>query len=128
MSRLVDAEYWQRQCDLFFPPEGEYTYGSARGKTVEDVNAYTGGWFANTTRLIWTNGQYDPWKDATVSSDFRPGGPLESTDAAPVQVIPSGVHCSDLHARNGAVNEGVQEIIDNEIAQIKTWVEEYYSS
>lgn len=57
VSRLVTAEYWQRQCSLFFPEEDGYTYGSARGKTAEDVNAWTKGWFlTNTTRLIWTNG------------------------------------------------------------------------
>jgi hypothetical protein len=28
--------------------------------------------------------------------------------------------------KNGAVNKGVQKIIDAEVAQIKTWVEEYY--
>ena len=57
VSRLVTAEYWQRQCALFFPPEDGYTYGSANGKTAADVNEWTKGWFlSNTTRLIWTNG------------------------------------------------------------------------
>ncbi|KAL7622689.1 hypothetical protein AAE478_006367 [Parahypoxylon ruwenzoriense] len=31
-SRLASAEYWQRQCELFFPREGKYTYASALGK------------------------------------------------------------------------------------------------
>ncbi|GME32856.1 putative serine protein [Neofusicoccum parvum] len=126
VSRLVTPEYWERQCALFFPPEGEYTYGHAEGKTVDDVNAYTGGWNTNTTRLVWTNGQFDPWKDATVSSDFRPDGPLESTAEAPVLMIPAGIHCSDLLAQNGIVNAGVQKVIDTEIAQIEQWVAEYY--
>lgn len=124
VSRLVNNAYWERQCSLFFP---EDTYGIAQGKDVDDVNAYTGGWFhTNTTRLIWTNGQFDPWLDATVSSSFRPGGPFEGTPEAPVQVIPKGIHCSDLLARNGAANAGVQQVIENEIAVIKGWVDEYY--
>ncbi|KAL1852283.1 hypothetical protein Plec18170_006009 [Paecilomyces lecythidis] len=127
VSRLVNAAYWQRQCDLFFPEEDGYTYGSAKGKTVNDVNAWTKGWsLSDTTRLIWTNGQYDPWRESGVSSDYRSGGPLRSTAQAPVQVIPSGIHCSDLLLENGAVNEGVQTVINNEVAQIKAWVEEYY--
>ncbi|KAK0647330.1 putative extracellular serine carboxypeptidase [Lasiodiplodia hormozganensis] len=127
VSRLVTPEYWERQCALFFPPEGEWTYGHAEGKTVDDVNAYTGGWSrTNTTRLVWANGEFDPWKDATVSSDFRPEGPLESTAEAPVFVIPDGIHCSDLLARNGEANAGVQKVIDSEIAQVVTWVAEYY--
>lgn len=61
-----------------------------------------------------------------MSSEFRPGGPLQSTEAAPLQIIPGGFHCSDLRVRNGAVNAGVQTVIDNEVAQIVKWVGEYY--
>ncbi|KAB5536262.1 putative serine peptidase [Coniochaeta sp. 2T2.1] len=127
VSRLVDSKYWERQCALFFPPEDGYTYGEAKGRDVQNVNAYTGGWYhTNTERLIWTNGQWDPWKDATVSSDFRLGGPLQSTPKAPVQVIPGGIHCSDMIAGNGVVNAGVQKVIDTEVAVIKGWVEDFY--
>lgn len=127
VSRTVTAEYWERQCGLYFPAPG--TYGSAAGKTVADVNAYTGGWdvAGNLTRLIWTNGENDPWRDATVSSVYRPGGEFTGTATTPVQVIPDGIHCSDMLASNGAVNEGVQTVIDNEVAQIKAWVEEFYT-
>lgn len=122
----MNADYWRRQCGLFFPTPG--TYGIAEGKTAEDVNVYTGGWdtAGNTTRLMWTNGQYDPWKDATVSSDYRPEGPFEGTADAPVAVIPDGIHCSDMLAENGAVNAGVQAVIDQAVAQIKTWTDEFY--
>lgn len=127
VSRLINSHYWERQCALFFPTEDGYTYGEAKGKDVQNVNAYTGGWYhTDTERLIWTNGQWDPWKDATVSSDFRPGGPLQSTPKAPVQVIPGGIHCSDLIAGNGVVNAGVQKVIDTEVAVIKGWVDDFY--
>lgn len=127
VSSLVSADYWQRQCALYFPEPG--TFGSEVGKTVSATNKYTSGWdmAGNTTRLVFTNGQYDPWKDATVSSDFRPGGPFNGTDDAPVLMIPDGIHCSDMIAKNGAVNAGVQEVIDKEIEIIAGWVEEYYS-
>jgi hypothetical protein len=128
VSRLINSAYWERQCALFFPTEDGYTYGIAKGLDVDAVNAYTGGWdYVNTTRLIWTNGEWDPWKDATVSSDFRPNGPLASTTEAPVNIIPGGIHCSDLIASNGVVNRGVQKVIDNEVAVIKGWVEEFYT-
>jgi hypothetical protein len=61
-----------------------------------------------------------------VSSVFRPDGPLSSTTQHPLQIIPGGFHCSDLILKNGAVNDGVQTVIDNEIAQIVAWVAEYY--
>lgn len=58
VSRLVTAEYWQRQCGLWFPEVNGYTYASANPNvTVDSVNKHTQGWnLDNTTRLIWTNG------------------------------------------------------------------------
>ncbi|TVY33265.1 putative extracellular serine carboxypeptidase [Lachnellula subtilissima] len=128
VSRLVNGQYWQRQCELFFPTVNGYTYGSniSADNNVHQVNKHTQGWrLEDTTRLIWTNGEFDPWRTSGISSEFRPGGPLASTEQHPVQVIPSGIHCSDLRLKNGQVNAGVQQVIDNEVAQIVKWVEEY---
>lgn len=61
-----------------------------------------------------------------MSSEYRPGGPLKSRPSAPLNIIPGGFHCSDLILKNGAANAGVQKVIDAEVAQIKTWVAEYY--
>ncbi|PSR81934.1 endoprotease endo-Pro [Coniella lustricola] len=128
VSRLVSASYQERQCALYFPPTDPGTFDAAN-KTTEDTNEWTHGWYTagNTTRLIWTNGQYDPWLDTTVSSVYRPGGPFEGSAGEPVQVIPLGNHCSDMIVENGAVNEGVQNVIDNEVAQIVEWVDEFYT-
>ena len=54
---MLDAEYFQRQCSLFFPEVNGHTYGSAKGKTAEDVNRWTGGWSDRPTkRLLYANG------------------------------------------------------------------------
>lgn len=129
VSRLVSAAYWQRQCALYFPTPGTFGSSPAVGKTAADVNAYTGGWdtAGNLTRLIWTNGEFDPWRDSTVSSVYRPGGQYTGTPENPLQIVPDGIHCSDMLAENGAVNAGVQAVIDNEVAQIKVWVDEFYA-
>jgi len=71
------------------------------------------------------NGGYDPWREAGVSSEFRPGGPLQSTEQAPVIIVPGGFHTSDLITKNGAVNAGAKTAIDAAIAQMKTWVAEF---
>lgn len=128
VSRLIDAPYWQRQCDLFFPTEGNYTYGSniSPDINVHRVNKHTQGWrLEDTERLIWANGQFDPWLTATVSSEFRPYGPLASTEKHPVNIIPGGFHCSDLRLRNGQANAGVQKVIDDEVMVINQWVKEF---
>lgn len=127
VSRLVDAEWWIRQCELYFPdgPNGE-TYGIKKGRTEGDENKYTGGWdITKSTRLQYTNGGYDPWREATVSSEFRPGGELQSTAQVPVHIVPGGFHTSDLITRNGAVNASAKAVIDAGVAQLVEWVKEW---
>ncbi|KAF2102204.1 serine carboxypeptidase [Rhizodiscina lignyota] len=127
VSRLVNAEYWIRQCDLYFPPgpDGE-TFGINKGKTEADVNKYTGGWdITKSTRLQYTNGGFDPWREATVSSELRPGGPLQSTEQVPVHWVPGGFHTSDLVTMNGVVNASCKAVIDAEVAQLVKWVNEW---
>ncbi|RDL39517.1 putative serine protease K12H4.7 [Venustampulla echinocandica] len=128
VSRLVTGDYWQRQCELFFPTTNGFTYGSALSpdNNVHQVNKHTQGWrLEDTTRLLWVNGEFDPWKTSGMSSEFRPGGPLESTEKHPVQVIPGGFHCSDLRLKNAEFNAGVQKVVDIEVAQIVKWVSEF---
>ena len=109
-----------------FPTMGNSTYGLNKGRTVDQLNLKTGGWnHVNTTRLMWVNGEYDPWTPATVSSKSRPGGPLKSTKQAPVWVIPKAAHCNDLNVRN-RVNEGAREVIDGVVSQMQEWVADYY--
>lgn len=107
-------------------PHGE-TYGLATGRTESAVNAHTGGWdITNTTRLIYVNGDFDPWRTASVSSaELRPGGALEPTEQVPVNIVPGGFHVSDMVTQNGEVNVGVQAAIEREVAQLVAWVGEW---
>lgn len=70
--------------------------------------------------------EFDPWRETGVSATGRPGGPMKSTPETPVLVIPGGFHTSDLRVSNGQANEGVMDVIDAQVAQIKAWVDEYY--
>ncbi|KAH8896497.1 serine carboxypeptidase S28 [Thozetella sp. PMI_491] len=128
LSRYVSAEWYQRQCGLMFPKQGNLTFGSGTGRTADDVNKWTDGWLeTNTTRLLWVNGEFDPWRSASVSSELRPGGPLTSTAQAPIFLIPGGRHCNDLAVKNGDSNPEVKKIQAALQAQMKTWVSEFYS-
>ncbi|KAL1861845.1 hypothetical protein VTK73DRAFT_6905 [Phialemonium thermophilum] len=126
VSRYVTAEYFQRQCGLLFPKEGNYTFGSNNGRTAEDVNMLTEGWnLTDTKRLLWVNGEFDPWRSASVSSELRPGGPFSGTESAPLFLIPGGRHCSDLAARNGEFNKDVASIQQQQVKQMVTWINEF---
>ncbi|KAF2421488.1 serine carboxypeptidase [Tothia fuscella] len=126
VSRFVNEKYWTRQCGLFFPEVAGETYGIAKGKTYDDVNEYTGGWnIDNSTRLLHVNGQFDPWREASVASDFRPLGPLQSIEKVPTRLVPGGFHTSDLVTRNGVVNAAAKEIIDQGVQIMAEWVKQW---
>jgi len=124
-SRLLTREHWRNQCKLYFP---ELESGVARGKTAEDVNKFTGGgWdLVNTTRVMHTNGEHDPWRDATISSVFREGGEFKGNEQVPVRVVKGGGHCSDLSKAHWDRNEGLLEIVDAAVWTMKGWVAEFY--
>ena len=131
VSRHLHPSHQQRQCDLFFPPvydeKVNYTYTfNWAGNSTEDVNAYTKGWdLTGTTRLMWANGEFDPWRSAGVSSEIRPGGPLADSDAAPVGLIPDGHHCWDL-LWDEAAPRGLMDVVDREVRVMHDWVAEFY--
>ena len=128
VSRNVKPSYWTRQCELFFPREGANTYGLKLGKTEAQLNTYTKGWKPRPSkRLLYVNGEFDPWKTAGVSSEYRPGGPLRSTPEVPVLVLPGGFHCSDLRLSNSAANAGVAEQVNKAVDILKTWTREFYT-
>jgi len=70
--------------------------------------------------------EFDPWRSASVSSEFRPGGPLPSRQEAPVYLLSGATHCNDLVVRNGVANTGVMGAQQSAITTMKNWVEQFY--
>ncbi|KAK4129134.1 hypothetical protein N657DRAFT_660587 [Parathielavia appendiculata] len=131
VSRRIDPHYWQRQCEMHFPPENGQRYGSSNGKTPDGLNSRTGGWLRNSTRVIWTSGEFDPWRATGMSSEIRPGGPLQSSDNVAVFLIKNAEHADDaLTARGLAnlkmkVNPEVVKVQEQSIELMKRWVSQY---
>ncbi|KAK4642866.1 hypothetical protein QC761_401260 [Podospora bellae-mahoneyi] len=128
ISEYVTAEYWASLCPRFFP---NTTYTLAEGKTAGDVNVRTGGWdlTSNLTRTMNTNGQYDPWRDATLSSTFRPGGVVTEMekDGLQVRLVKGGTHCSDLVGLNWEANAELDGLVDGVVDQLAWWIGQYHS-
>lgn len=82
---------------------------------------------AQTSRLFYSNGEYDPWRSASVSSTFRPGGPLDGSTDVPVILINGSRHCEDWSKKN-AINPAVAAAQHAEISQMSYWVSEFYSA
>ncbi|KJX92277.1 serine peptidase like protein [Zymoseptoria brevis] len=124
-SRLHTVAYEREQCGMLFPG---VEFG--QGRNAEDWNAYTGGWMEPppNSRIMYVNGEFDPWREVGVSSDFRPGGPLQSNEQAKwvVKVVPGGLHVSDTIQDNVRANAGVKQVVDEAVKQVKDWVGEWY--
>ncbi|KAM7197563.1 serine-type peptidase-like protein [Rhypophila sp. PSN 637] len=130
ISRLIDYESTRSWCTKFFPPPPAQVPNILLGKTSKNVNDFTKGGYLNinspTKRLMHSNGALDPWRDATLASHVRPGGPLESTSDLPHFVIPGATHCADLTARNWAVNADLAGIVDAECQTMGRWIGQFY--
>ncbi|THZ17139.1 serine carboxypeptidase [Aureobasidium pullulans] len=125
ISRLSTPEYWIRQCPLMFPASDNTVVGLSRGATAAQVNAKNKGWNNYSPGLLYVNGDYDPWREASVSSDFRPEGKLQSTTKNPVVIVPGGFHTSDLVTQNAKANAGAKAAIDEAVGIMKGWVGEF---
>ena len=66
----------------------------------------------------------DPWRDATVSSDFHM---RQSTAEQPI-AIGDGFHCSDLSTANAQVDATVAKVQAEALANMKTWLAEWTPS
>ncbi len=119
VSAFVDVNFFARTCPLMFPAVHGYTSGLARGFTPEHLDLYTGGWDAPFERVLFVNGEVDPWRSATVSSDFRPGGRRNATADMPVFVVPGGNHCPELTLD---AYDGYPDLYDDIVAVMKKWL------
>ncbi|ODA78711.1 hypothetical protein RJ55_06093 [Drechmeria coniospora] len=130
LSSLVTAEYRSRECALFFPTVENHTYGLAMNRTADRLNAWTGGWniTEGAKRIMFVNGEHDPYLGTTVSAKNRPGGPLVSTPNVPVWIIKNGTNCNDVVViGNKEANPAFATVITEMVAKMKAWVDEHPS-
>jgi hypothetical protein len=121
LSRLITDNYHARICDNFFPPDQGARW------TYKQLNDFTGGWSDRKShRLLYVNGEWDSWIHTTVSSRFRPGGPMKDTLDVPVNIVPKGGHCSDF-TTSCLEDQDCNKVMKTAIDQIVHWVSEFPS-
>ena len=102
-SRFLSLELFQSQCDETFP------VGLPPSPNVAEPNKY-GGWYINPSNIMFTSGEYDPWRALSPAS-IEVGAPNRTTvqDIPECNVPPSNdtifgiihrdmVHVSDMRA------------------------------
>lgn len=117
----------QETCIDVFPDVGKFKVGIKLGRDESTVNRLTTGWEnTNATRLVWVNANLDPWLYATVSSPDRPGGPLQSTEDAPVYMLRGAAHCNDYLTDNYYANDDARTMFDGVAENMKKWAADFY--
>jgi len=119
VSRLLQPSYDERQCTNFFPEA--FPSNTIPVPTTSATNSKFGGWNVNIDRLFFANGKRDPWRDATVSSDFHT---RQSTSTQPI-AEGDGFHTSDLLTANGVVDATVLAVQKQALATFRTWVSQW---
>ncbi|KAH8989160.1 peptidase S28 [Lactarius hatsudake] len=114
VSRLLNATYYERQCQQMFPE----AFPRPPVPNVDATNKAYGGYYLRTERLFTATGLRDPWRDATVSAD---GIHIESTPEQPI-VESDGFHCSDLVTANGLADPTVLNVQTQALWYMKGWL------
>ncbi|RUS32631.1 serine carboxypeptidase S28-domain-containing protein [Jimgerdemannia flammicorona] len=110
VSRLVTAEYWQRQCPLYFPDSI-----LPKKPRTNYFNKNFGGWKLEADHIFWINGEFDPWRSLSVAA---PNAPKRlSTEKSPNVVIKGAVHGWDnLWSPTTVIPEPIVEVHNQLIA------------
>ncbi|RYP05719.1 hypothetical protein DL764_003612 [Monosporascus ibericus] len=120
VSTAMQETQYSRRCPLMFPETNGFVVGSVRGWNETHLNEWTGGWDSEFEKVIFVDGQYDPWRSASVSSDYRPEGGAYNTTEAPAFIVEGGIHCPEMiiDANSWAVVQSCVEIMAG-------WIQEW---
>lgn len=130
LPSTINVQHYEKEvCHHYFQGNGTISAYNKANKTVDNLNAWTGGWNpkSNSKRLLFVDGEFDPVREASVSSDFREGGPLASSDEIPVSIVPGATHCEDLNFGLYSQSDAQKKVIEANIDQIGRWVQQWYT-
>ncbi|KAG8948858.1 hypothetical protein FRC00_008416 [Tulasnella sp. 408] len=128
VSRMLDAAFEDRRCAHLFPSPAEDIrsppYNTTQG--ANRLNLKYGGWNLQAKNLFVVNGEFDPWRSASLSSRAAPA--FVDIPSQEIVVIPNGHHCWDWSTDNAAVNPDVERVQNLGISTIRSWLEEWYGA
>ncbi|KIO21848.1 hypothetical protein M407DRAFT_28560 [Tulasnella calospora MUT 4182] len=125
-SSLVTPDYYARQCSNYFPLADGTLPEYNPSQAAEKFNSRFKSWDVVGKNLFITNGEFDPWRSASYSSERAP--PTETkTETHRITVIPNAIHGWDLTLSNGKLDENVKRVQDDGLAQIHDWLQHWYT-
>jgi hypothetical protein len=126
VSGQITAAWAERQCDHMFPDASGNPGAFSLSTSVATINTEFNGWNLMAPQLFVVNGQYDPWRSASLSSKW--GGSFSDTPTQEITVIPAAHHCWDQSLDNAIVNSDVLAAQTLGITTIHGWLTTWYTA
>ncbi|SAM70655.1 uncharacterized protein UBRO_00459 [Ustilago bromivora] len=124
LSTLLDYDYAHEICEKGFPA-GQHLTMRER-PDIDEVNRL-GNFNLSVDRLAFVDGQYDPWRPATVhSEEFASGGARADTIQRPFKLIPDcWHHCDENGLKDDKKTpERVRLIHEQQVEFVKQWLKQ----
>lgn len=123
ISSLLDLNYTSQVCKKGFLPGTQFTVPDH--PQTEEVNKL-GNFTIDVDRLAFIDGQYDPWRPATVHSDrFAYGGSRIDTLDRPFKLIPNCWHHCDENGNKTFEPPRVRKIHSQEVQFVQHWLTQW---
>ncbi|CAG4954229.1 unnamed protein product [Colias eurytheme] len=106
----LEKEFYLQICkDLFGADFNE----AKVDRGVQKTNQVYGGLRPNVTRVVFVNGDVDPWSTLSIL--------VKQSSEVPAVVIPGAIHCQDLSATYYS-REALKQATKYAISMVKTWI------
>jgi len=116
-SKYIDTNYYESSC---IPTYGANSVPAT--PFIDRINTVYGSDTINMPRIVFINGELDPWRRLSVSAPDAT--PRQSTLDNPVYIIKGGSHCSDLDGYKANESPSKTEVNKNVKADILRWLNE----
>ncbi|KAG9045422.1 hypothetical protein FS837_006332 [Tulasnella sp. UAMH 9824] len=123
VSSLVTIKYKLRVCNHLFP-NADGSPGNFHPSTYRTNANHGGGWNIRAKNLFVVNGQFDPWRSASLSSRWAPK--FRNTPHQLVEVIKGGHHCWDFNLDGAKYNPDTKRVVDKGVKTVQGWLKQWY--
>jgi len=118
-SRYINIKYYEDSCHQTFAPSPSGFHVPLHAN-VHKIDAKYHSEHIKVARVVFVNGELDPWRRLSVSAPDAP--PRSSMPLQGVFVVQDGHHCTDLSGNSREDGKSVKEVRKGVEAYIMRWL------
>lgn len=122
----IDVNHYTQECNYMFPTSsgtpGNFNLGADSNATDSTFK----GWNLMAKNLFVVNGEFDPWRSASLSSNYAPK--FVDTPTQDINVIPGAHHCWDFYLPNAELDANVNATRKEGLGKVYGWLGEWYGN